>query len=452
MKRTGLILLAASSLFLAVIALAESRPHYGGTLRIAMQEAPLTLDPPALANSGGKNISHLIFETLVTLDPQGRPQPLLAKSWETEPGEQRWRFLLRPGVLFHDGSPLDAASVVACLRSANPEWKVLAAGDNVVIETQVSDPEVPAELSLPREAIAKRSGEQPVGTGPFAIAEWVPGKRLGLRANDQYWAGRPYLDAIQIELGKNEHDQMIAIDLGKADIAEIPAENILRARTEGHQVINSEPEELMALVFSKEPRSEDEIHARNALALSLDTTAINDVVLQGGGEPSGALLPNWLSGYGFVFPAASNPEHSHPQPLPGTHFPSMTLAYDTADPIAHTIAERILLNARDADITLQLTTSAAADFRLSRLPLPSLDPTLALSELAKALQMPQAKIPGNSVTDLYAAEKTLLQSHRVIPLLHLRAAVSLRPQVRNFSMLPDGTWRIDNVWLSPEKP
>ena len=123
------------------------------------------------------------------------------------------------------------------------------------------------------------------GTGPFAVAQWDAGKHVTLTANDQYWAGRAFLDSVQIDFGKNDRDQMLALDLGKADVVEVSPENIHRARAENRMVMTSEPEELMTLVFAQDPRSDDEAHARNALALSIDTAAVNNVVLQGGGEP-----------------------------------------------------------------------------------------------------------------------------------------------------------------------
>ena len=137
MKRFSLLLLAASSLLLA--ASAETRPHYGGTLRIALGETPSSLAPAALAGPSLSSLSRQIFETLVVLDERGRPQPLLATSWQSEPGNQRWRFLLRSGVSFHDGAPLDAAAVVASLRNSNPGWKVMASGNSVLIETDAPD-------------------------------------------------------------------------------------------------------------------------------------------------------------------------------------------------------------------------------------------------------------------------------------------------------------------------
>src|SRR5437870_12772945 len=98
MRLTALLLLASFSVLLGAPAFAATRPHYGGTLRIALRAAPITLDPadPALADSGAaENISRLVFDTLTVLDDHGVPKPALASSWSAEPGNQRWRFVPR---------------------------------------------------------------------------------------------------------------------------------------------------------------------------------------------------------------------------------------------------------------------------------------------------------------------------------------------------------------------
>jgi MarR-like DNA-binding transcriptional regulator SgrR of sgrS sRNA len=452
MMRCRSISLAASSLaWLALLSSAEQRPHYGGSLRIAVRETPQALDPASLAASGSANISRLMFETLVRLDESGRPQPLLASSWQSEPGNQRWRISLRDGVSFSDGFPLDASSVVASLRGSNPDWKVMAVEEMVMIETPKPEPDLPAELALPRNAIVHHAGGKLLGTGPFSAGDWAAGKRVSLQANDQHWRGRPFLDAIEIAFAVPDREQLLALDLGKADIVEIASENIRRAKADGRTVLSSEPAELLALVFANDARSEDEAHARNALASILDRNALGDFVMQGGGEPTAALLPNWLSGYAFVFPAAGQSDRASQERTQSRHLSSWTLAYDLSDPVAHVIADRVLLNARDAGISIQLVSSGAADIRLARIPLESSDPHLALSQVATALQLPPPKFNSDSVADLYTAEKGLLQSRRLIPLLHLRGAIAARANVRDFGMLPDGTWQLSNVWLAPEK-
>lgn len=450
MKRCFSILLAASSTWWPVTGFAASRPHYGGTLRVAVKESPRSMVPSELADSGLSDLSRSVFETLVALDDRGHPQPLLATSWKPEPGDQRWHFFIRSGVNLSDGTPLDSATVASSLRAANPEWRVVAMGETIMIETESPDANVPAELALARNGIVHRTGEKLTGTGEFSISLFDLGKHATLKANDQYWGGRPFLDSVEVDFSETYREQMVLLDLGKADVVEVAPDNLRRAQAEGRTVLSSQPSELMALVFPAEARSEDELQARNALATNIDTAAITNVVLQAGGDPSGSLLPNWASGYAFVF-RDGEPEHAK-QHRPAGHLPSWTLRYDASDPSAHVIAERILLNARDAEITLQLTTSSTADLRLVRIPLPSTDPQVALAEFARALQLPSPKFAGNSTDDLYSAENTLLQSHRVFPLLYLRIGFALRPNVRNWITGPDGSWKLDNVWLSAEQP
>jgi hypothetical protein len=144
--------------------------------------------------------------------------------------------------------------------------------------------------------------------------------------------------------------------------------------------------------------------------------------------------------------------HARQERMQSKHLPVWTLGYDPSDTIVRIIAERVLLNARDSGITLNLSSTANSDLHLVRIRLTSSDQHVALAELAKTLQLPPPRIGDGSTADLYSAEKVLLQSHRAIPLLHMRSAVALRPTVHELRMLPDGSWSLSNVWLSGEKP
>lgn len=319
-----------------------------------------------------------------------------------------------------------------------------------MIETDSSDPMLPAELALSRNGIMLRAGSKVSGTGPFAIRQWDPGKHALLTAHDQYWQGRPFLDAIEVEFGKNSRDRMMALELDQSDVIQVEPEAIRRAQAGSRLVIASQPDELMALVFAHDPRSDGEIGLRNAFAMSIDSAALNNVVFQGGGEQTGALLPNWLSGYAFVFPSGVSGEGHLPKGRPPSV--SWTLSYDPADPMARIVSERVLLNAKDAGIMIEIITAGTADLHLVRVPLPSCDPETALDELARDFELPPPKFTSESVNALYAAENAMWQTHRVIPLLHLRTAVAMRPGVHGIAALPEGTIRLDDAWLSPEKP
>src|SRR5438094_9628225 len=124
MKHLGWQWLVINSLLLGALAgMAETRPQYGGTLRVATHAAPMSLDPADTIQPDSfarRNLMLLIFETLVTTDEGGRLRPALAASWQSSSGNQRWQFRLRPGVKFHDGTPLTPEMVAASLRTANP--------------------------------------------------------------------------------------------------------------------------------------------------------------------------------------------------------------------------------------------------------------------------------------------------------------------------------------------
>ena len=451
MKRRGFRLLAVASLLVAGAATAATRPRYGGTLHVGLHAAPISLDPIQHNWAGAGNLSRLIFDTLVTLDDQGRPLPALATAWQAESANQRWRFSVRRGITFSDGTPLSPEVVATSLRAANPTWKVFSTGDAVIIERDSSDPDLPAELALPRNSVVKRDGGKVTGTGPFVVTQWDPGKKLVVTARDDYWGGRPFLDSIEIELGRNFREQMVSFDLGKAQVVEVSPEQARRAATEGRRIEASSPVELLALVFNRDPESAADSKQRDALSLSIDRRLLNSVVLQNGGDPSGGLLPNWMTGYGFLFPVEVNLVRAQQERAEVPETTVWNLGFDGNDPIARVVAERIVLNARDAGLRLQLATGTP-DVSLVRVPLASLDPKVALTELAGSLGLTQVKINGNSMDELYTAENAVLKSQRVIPLLHLRTAYAVSKTVRDWSKARDGAWRLPDVWLIAERP
>ena len=450
MKLCGFLLFAASSLLTTAAVRAETRPLYGGSLHASMSIAPLSLDPADASQPDSiarGNLTRLLFDTLVVMDDQGRAKPALAVSWRSESGNRRWQFWLRSGVHLHDGASLTPDMVAASLRATNPGWKVFAATDSIVIESDVDAPEVPAQLARARNAIARRSAGKPVGTGPFHVVDFQPGKRLSLAAEEGYWGGRAFVDAIEIDLGRNGRDQLINLDLGKTDITELPVEQAHRAVVDGRHLIASETLELMTLVFWGDPQSPDEAKLREALALSLDRASIRSVILQGIGEPTGAILPDWISGYAFVFAAEQNLQRARQLRSEVRQAPVWNLAYDSSDPLARVIAERITLNARDAGITLQTVMSSSAALRLVRIPLASLDARIALAAAAGVMGLAMPNFHGSSTEEIYEAEKAILQTRRVIPLFQLPVCYVASPAVHNAWQDHAGNLHFENLWL-----
>ncbi len=455
MRHTGLLLLVTASVCLSAAASAATRPQYGGTLRVALQDAPVSLDPADASRADSpamRSVSHLIFETLVTLDERGQPTPGLASSWRSEPGSRRWQFSIRSGVTFQDGTSVSPDSVAASLRNGNPNWKVFSAGEEVVIECDAATANLPAILAQARYGIARRTGGQLSGSGPFSVSSWEPGKKLVLKAREDYWGGRAFLDTIEIDMGKNFREQMMLLDLGKADVVEIAPEQARRAASGGRRVENSQPVELMALNFTRARQGLEDGKLRQALSLSIDRQSMKNVLLQGEGEPTASLLPDWMSGYAFLFPTAADMQRAQLTRGEVPQAPLWTLTYDVSDPLAAVIAERIALNASEAGLRLQVAKSDTADIQMVRIPLTSLDARLALGHLAAKLELPHPAFTDDSVHTLYLAESALLQTQRVIPLLYLRNAVGLSSEVWGWMEDQDGSWQLQNVWLRTEKP
>src|SRR6476469_6755411 len=386
MKRTGWRSVVISSVLLAAIAAGgESRARYGGTLRIAMSAAPTSLDPAALATSeAGRQVARLLYETLVGMDGHGNVTPLVASAWVPEMSGQRWRFQLRPGMNWHDGAQVTPESVAGALRSANSEWTVRAEAGSVVIENATPIPDLLADLTLPRYALARRQGDKIAGTGPFAMKEWQPGRA--------------------------------------------------RARH-----VESAPVELMALVFTGEPATQADADLRRAFALSLARVSLHRILLQGEGEIARGLLPGWLTGYEFLFSGERNLERARLLRAAVKQAPSLTVSCEASDALAQLVAQRLALNAREAGVAVQVSPGASnAQARLVRLRMQSLDARVALRELSAVLNWPPPLIGRGSLEELYRAEVALIESGRVLLLLYLPQAFALGPAVRNWEEDPFG--------------
>lgn len=410
-----------------------------------MQAAPNALEIPSAGATAdywdAARILGMVADNLVKLDAAAQPQPGLAVAWQSEMNNKRWQFTLRHGVKFQDGSAASGAAIAKVLGELHPDWIVRAAADSLTIENDDAMPSLLAELALPRNAILKRNAEGPVGTGPFRVAQFQPGRRLTLAANEDCWAGRPFLDSVEIDLGRSLRDQSIALELNKVDVVEAspqPGANGGRGRA-------SLPVELMALVFPANTRAQD-ARVRDALALAINRRPIQSGLLRGAGESTAAILPIWMTGYGAVFSTQANVQRARAV-LADLRQPVLSLSYDPRDPQAQLIAERIALNAREAGITLQVSLSGTPDINLARIVLPSPDPATSLREAARELGLAQPIVRGTSTEELYVAERGLLSGHSVIPLFHLPVAAATAPRVRNWDADRIGNWNLADVWL-----
>ena len=206
--------------------------------------------------------------------------------------------------------------------------------------------------------------------------------------------------------------------------------------------------ELLALLFTRDAASPDDKLLREALAWSVERSSIRSVLLQGAGQPAASVLPNWMSGYGFVFSTDADLSHARQSREQVHRIPTWTVGYDGNDSLGRLLVERIALNAKDAGLSLQPTTATAVDLRLVRIPLASADPWVALAGVAAISGPPTEKsIGGGSAEELYAAEQSLLATQRLIPLFHLPVSYAATPNLKNWTPRADGSWSLADAWL-----
>ena len=453
MKRIAFCLLAAIS-WVAVVSRAAERPRYGGTLRVETQAMMSSVNPADVARDETDAVARgrilpLVFDTLVDLDAAGRVHPRLAIAWQADLSFKRWQLYLRPGVRFSDGGVLSAAVVVENLRSLHPEWSMRVEGESIIIDSETAQPTLLAELALLRNSVVRRSpnGEW-LGTGPFRIVSWQAGSGLELAASDGAWSGRPFLDAVRIELGKSLRDQMLAMQLGKVDVIELGVDQIAKTVVDGRDAHVSLPVELMALVAAN-GRARDE-RARQALSAAIDRKSMQSVLLRGGSEVAGSVLPEWMSGDAFLFPVQMDGQRAR-QLLAGVKAVGLiTVSYDAGDALSRLVAARVALNAREVGLQVQTLPETSdvnsVDFRLVRIPLASTDCGTTLREVGKALGM-NVQPAGTGAEDIYAAEKKLLDGSSLIPLFHLPLATLAGERVRNWQTDKLGGWLLAEVSL-----
>jgi Bacterial extracellular solute-binding proteins, family 5 Middle. len=469
---------------MAPLARAAARPRYGGVLRVELRAASANLNPVKWKAGSGEfaansRLAELLFDRLVVLDNYGRFQPQLATEWSHDVAAKRWQFTLRQGVRFSDGTLLTAGEVAAALRPLLPrEMQVAAAGGGITIQSAMPAVDLLEVLAFGPYFVYQDNGNGVLrGTGPFVLesisasardtdkagADGVPGQtqRLRFRFNENCWNGRPYLDAIEVTLGVPPLKALLDLQ----DLGELSLETAKRAQRTNLKCWISAPLTLYALKFSGDGKSESERRLRDAISLSVDRGAMARVLLQKQAEAAGSFLPQWLSGYAFLFDLESSLERAKelrktmPAGALGAAQP-LRIAVDANNELSKLIAERVVVDARAAGLTLQTvkgTTRAVSepagaksdgDVQLVAWHYTSLSPRSTLESLANAARSQSAG--GEMPLDAdarYAWEKRMMEQKNLLPLVAVADFAAVDARVRNWSPAPWGEWRLADVWL-----
>jgi peptide/nickel transport system substrate-binding protein len=234
--------------------------RYGGQLVINLRAEPKTLNPVTAVDIVSRDVIRRTIGDLIHINRETqRTEPGLAKAWTMSPDGRRFTLTLRRGVRFSDGDPFDADDVEFSFRVYSdekvnsPQRDLLIVGgkpivvrkiDQFTVEFTLAEPYAAAErlfdsvAILPRHLLERAYTEgrlmgdwglttpaaQMAGLGPFRFKETVPGDRIVLERNPNYWkadrAGNrlPYLDRLVFVLVANEDTQTMRFQSGEADI------------------------------------------------------------------------------------------------------------------------------------------------------------------------------------------------------------------------------------------
>jgi ABC-type transport system substrate-binding protein len=415
-------------------------------------------------------LSALAFETLTDMDPLGRVRPKLASSWHSDQAKRVWQLRLRLAN-FHDGTLLTASDVVASLGRSNSAWKYTV-NDRQTLTIEAPSPvtHMLELLALPKYAIVKRLPDSNAGTGPYRLSEWQAGERALFTINEDYWGGRAYPDAIEFQMGASLHDQLLERQLGKYAGAEVSVDQLRALEQANQNIALSHPADLLVISFlqpdstGKPGRKPVDVHVREALSNAINRTAISDGLLRRRGISASGLLPQWLTGYEFMFPGGVDLGRARELRADAAAFVVITpiaLAYDSSDPLAKLVAEKIQVDANAVGIVVQpygelhinsktARASLNADAVLLRLPLQSVEPSVALSALADDLGFSDnapAILGATRQEDLFEVEHKIKTNYRVIPVAHLSQALWLSGSVHNWQQLANGAWQLDQLWV-----
>jgi len=444
-------------------AIASTRPRYGGTLRVEISARVASLDPAEASTEWPEAVAkqrllNLAFDPLVRLDENGQPKPALALSWKSDAAAKRWEFALRPGVKFHDGTPLAPSDVVAALAKWRESCRVSASGDSVVIQCDDAQPNLLFELSL--VFISRRAADNSlVGTGPFRVANWQPGARAVFSAYEDSWEGRPFVDSIEIEMGRPLRDQLLDFELGKTDLVELAPDQLRTLAQSGKKTWSSAPVQFYGLSIASAKIESPTSAFRDALSLAIDRVAIHNVLLQKQGEIAGGCLPQWLSGYSFLLSTARNLDDA--RQLLGKSsavLPPLTFIYDSSDPLARAIAERVALNVREIGVTLQvkprnaLEKDARPDVELFHRHIGVPHPGLAIDFVCPSTHGGYSALKPGETEQMYELElDSREQAPYRVPLFYLPESFAISARVKNWMPFRWGQWRLADVWLAPDE-
>lgn len=311
-------------------------PLGAAEIKVGLAAPPSSMDPHFHNLAPNNSLLSNMFDRLVHQDPNQALIPGLAESWKAI-DDTTWEFKLRKGVKFHDGSPFTADDVLCTFKRApnvpnSPssfglylKGKTAEKVDDytVLIKTENPQPLVPNDLSTiyivsksagcDAKTEDYNSGKAAVGSGPFKFAEYVPGDRIVMTANEGYWGGKPVWDKVTFRPIASAPARVAAILAGDVDVIEdVPTADIAKLskdarvsiiQTVSNRVIYFHLDQFRE--FSPYISAKDGSAIKNplrdrrvrlAISKAINRDAIVERVMEGSAVPAGQLLADKFFG------------------------------------------------------------------------------------------------------------------------------------------------------------
>ena len=284
-------------------------------LSVLQAEPPRSMDPGDQTASVTGTILEPMYEGLVTRDRSFAIVPSLATAWTAAEAGRIWTFTLRPGVTFHDGTPLTADAVVHSFSRFLDRSRGLAAAGRitaVLASVRATGPDTveftlrnpySGFLALLATSAAKIVGQAadeggklglvPVGTGPFRFAQWKSGEFVDEVRNDGYWGSKAHLNRLHFIWSGEASVLSMSVQSGGADVVyPLPPVFAPAVKANPRLRLQDTPGSFVFWVSlnTKLPPL-DNVKVRQALNYATDRTGLVTALLRGFGTPANSPLP-----------------------------------------------------------------------------------------------------------------------------------------------------------------
>ena len=305
-------------MFLFMLLTLFSTVAYAETTVIVAQDADAkTLDPAASNDVPSHRITIQIYDNLVNRK-DGKLVPGLAESW-TQVDPLTLDLKIRKGVKFHNGDPLTVNDVVFTLKKVKEAPTMMSfysdidkieALDDETVRITTKKPFGPLVNYLAHNsagilsekavtAAGNTYGQHPVGTGPFKFDSWISADRVILKANPDYYQGKPAIDTLIFRIIPEGVNRTIALETKEADIA-VDIDPMDQGMIKDHpdlKLLQKPALTMNYLGFNTEKAPFDKKEVRQAIAYALDINSMINAVYMGAATPANSPVAPAVFGY-----------------------------------------------------------------------------------------------------------------------------------------------------------